>query len=40
MFAKKIEKLDVKKEVSDVFVKKYSREKIMNRMADHIFSVL
>ena len=37
---RKIEKLDVKNEVKDVFVKKYSREKIMNRMAEHIFSVL
>ena len=36
----KIEKLEVKNEVRDVFVKKYSREKIMNRMAEHIFSVL
>ena len=37
---RKIEKLDVKNEVRGVFVKKYSREKIMNRMAEHIFSVL
>jgi len=37
---RKIEKLDVKNEVRDVFVKKYSREKIMDRMAEHIFSVL
>lgn len=37
---RKIEKLDVKNEVRDLFVKKYSREKIMNRMAEHIFSVL
>jgi hypothetical protein len=37
---RKIEKLDVKNEVRDVFVEKYSREKIMDRMAGHIFSVL
>ncbi|AXE61731.1 glycosyltransferase family 4 protein [Candidatus Thioglobus sp. NP1] len=37
---RKIEKLDIKSETTDVFVKKYSREKIMDRMAGHIFSVL
>jgi len=37
---RKIENLDVKNEARDVFVKKYSREKIMNRMAEYIFSVL
>jgi len=37
---RKIEKLDIKREATDVFVKKYSREKIMDRMAGHIFSVL
>ena len=37
---RKIEKLDIKSEATDVFVKKYSREKIMDRMAGHIFSVL
>ena len=37
---RKIEKLDINSETTDVFVKKYSREKIMDRMAGHIFSVL
>jgi glycosyltransferase involved in cell wall biosynthesis len=36
---KKAEKLDIKNENGNIFIKKYSREKIMDRMVGHIFSV-
>jgi len=37
---KKAESLEVKDKNIDIFVEKYSREKIMNKMAKHIFSLL
>ena len=37
---KKAEILEVKDKNIDIFVEKYSREKIMNKMAKHIFSLL
>jgi glycosyltransferase involved in cell wall biosynthesis len=37
---KKAESLKVEDKNIDIFVEKYSREKIMNRMAKHIFSLL
>ena len=37
---KKTENLEIKDENIDIFVEKYSREKIMNKMAKHIFSFL
>ena len=37
---KKVESLEIKDKNIDIFIKKYSREKIMNKMAKHIFSLL
>ena len=37
---KKAELLEIKNKDVDIFVEKYSREKIMNKMATHIFSLL
>ena len=37
---KKAESLEIKYENIDIFIEKYSREKIMNKMAKHIFSLL
>jgi len=37
---KKAESLEIKDKNIDIFVEKYSREKIMNKMAKHIFSLL
>jgi glycosyltransferase involved in cell wall biosynthesis len=37
---KKAESLEIKNKNIDIFVEKYSREKIMNKMAEHIFSLL
>ena len=37
---KKAKTLEIKDKNIDIFVEKYSREKIMNRMAKHIFSLL
>ena len=36
----KAESLNIKRKKINVFVKKYSREKIMNGMAEHILSIL
>ena len=37
---KKVENIKIKENEIDAFVEKYSREKIMNKMATHIFSLL
>ena len=37
---KKAERLEIKDKNIDIFVEKYSREKIMNKMAKHIMSLL
>jgi len=37
---KKAESLEIKDKNINTFVEKYSREKIMNKMAKHIFSLL
>ena len=37
---KKAESLEIKDKNINTFVEKYSREKIMNKMSEHIFSLL